>query len=104
MAKLTAWLDERAFPAIVAYATHRAHISGLVLLGIGLILGGSFTAFELIGGNYTNVTSAVVACIVLSSQMAHHKHVRQSLQELHAKVDAQAQKRGPGGRFTKAVS
>lgn len=76
-------LDNRVFPAIVAYATHRLHILLLLVLGVFLLLGGRWTSAELIGGNYTNITSALLACIILIQQVAHHQEVK-DLHQRHA--------------------
>jgi hypothetical protein len=95
-------LDEQVFPRIIAYTTHRLHITALMLLWLGLLVGGGATAFELVGGNYTNGLSALASCIVLLQQISHHRHVRSSLNELHAKVDAQQRRRDPRtGRYVK---
>ncbi|MGZ6281697.1 MAG: hypothetical protein ACXWQ5_00120 [Ktedonobacterales bacterium] len=88
------FLDTRLFPLIVSYTTSRAHILVLLALWIALICGGSFTAFELVGGNYTNGLSALVSCIVLLQSMKHHtetrklrSEVKKQHEETHKKLD-----------------
>lgn len=80
------FLDNKFFPLIVNYTIHRAHIVFLVILWIALILGGSFTAFELVGGNYTNGLSALVSCIVLLQTVKHQqetKKLQKHVSDLH---------------------
>lgn len=76
-------LDQRVFPAVVRYATHRATIFGTMLLLIPLIVFGSVTALALVLGNYTNVVSATVASIVLAQQLAH-RHENTQRHDEHA--------------------
>lgn len=78
------FLDARLFPAIVSYTTSRAHILFLFFLWIALLVGGSFTAFELVGGNYTNGLSALVSCIVLLQSLRHHKETKHLRSEVKA--------------------
>ncbi len=82
-ATLAAWLDATAFPAIVRYATSRPHIVALLLLGSVLMLWHD-PSVELVGGNYTNIVSALVSCIVLLQQVSHHHEVKR-LHSEHAK-------------------
>lgn len=77
------WLDARPFPAIVAYATHRLHIVALVG-ALGVLMLDNDPLVQLKVGNYTNVTSALVACIVLLGQVAHRRETHQ-LHENHAR-------------------
>lgn len=93
------WLDTRLFPRVIAYTTHHLHIVALMLLWVGLLVGGAFTAFELVGGNYTNGLSALAGCIIMLLQQKHQRenHARhdahaQQMADLHAKVDALAAK------------
>lgn len=78
------FLDTRLFPAIVKYATARLHIVALLILGIVLMVWHD-ALLELVGGNYTNIISAMVSCIVLLQQVSHHQEVKQLL----AKKDRQ---------------
>lgn len=82
--KLRDFLDTRLFPLIVSYTTSRAHILFLLLLWIALLVGGSFTAFELVGGNYTNGLSALVSCIVLLQSLRHHRETKSLRSEVKA--------------------
>ncbi len=66
-------LNQRVFPAIVAYATHPLTIFGTMLLLIPLIVFASVTALSLVLGNYTNVISATVSSIVLAQALQHHR-------------------------------
>lgn len=79
-----AFLDNHVFPALIGFATHRIHISLMVCLWMALLLCGSFTAFELVGGNYTNGLSGLLGCIILMQQQKHQA----ATNELHDKVDA----------------
>ena len=81
------WLDDVLFPRIVAYATHRLHIVWLLLLGVFLMVGGQWTNAELIGGNYTNITSALLACIILIQQAANHQEHKAMHRETHKRLD-----------------
>ena len=82
--KLRDFLDTRLFPLIVSYTTSRAHIVFLLFLWIALLVGGSFTAFELVGGNSTNGLSALVSCIVLLQSMRHHRETKTLRAEVKA--------------------
>ncbi len=89
------FLDNQLFPRVIAYTTHHLHIIALMMLWFLLLIGGSFTAFELVGGNYTNGLSALASCIVLLQQMKHqnenkelHAQHREQIRDLHAKIDA----------------
>lgn len=95
-ARLYSWLDTRLFPAIVGYATGRWHILALLFLGVALMVWHD-AIFELIGGNYTNIVSALVSCIVLLQTVAHrhetkrlHQQHNDDMSALHAKLDALA--------------
>lgn len=88
------WLDTTAFPAIVRYATSRPHIVALLALGCVLMLWHD-PLVELVGGNYTNIVSALVSCIVLLQQVSHHREVKrlhvehsQQIAALHETVKA----------------
>jgi hypothetical protein len=100
LSALYGWLDAKPFPAIVAYATHRLHI--VALMGVlGALMLDNNPLVQLKLGNYTNVVSALVACIVLLQQVAHRRETRAMHEEnqrlhqthaaevaaLHAKVD-----------------
>ena len=61
---------DRLLAAVERAAINRWHILGLLVLGGGLLTQGSNQAFELIGGNYTNVISATVSLLVLAEQKA----------------------------------
>lgn len=84
MKKIATLLDTHFFPLIVSYTIHRAHIVFLVILWLALICGGSFTAFELVGGNYTNGLSALVSCIVLLQTMKHQQQTKQLKEHVDA--------------------
>ena len=88
------WLSQIFFPAIVAYATHPIVIFLTIVLIIPLIVFANVTSVALVLGNYTNVTSAAVASIILYQQLSHHQEVKHlhkthadELQKLHAKID-----------------
>lgn len=66
-------LENGLFPKVIAYTTNPFHISALMILWFMLLLLGPLTAFELVGGNYTNGLSALAGCIVLLQQMHHEK-------------------------------
>lgn len=74
---------DRALDAIPRLLAHKAHIAFLGLLGIWLIaiplLPGTeairpTATAELIGGNWTNVSSAIGACIAAGAGLAVHRH------------------------------
>ncbi len=88
------WLSQTFFPATVQYATHPMIIFLTILLIIPLIVFANVTSVALVLGNYTNVTSAAVASIILYQQLSHHQEVKHlhkthadELQKLHAKID-----------------
>jgi hypothetical protein len=92
MRTLARW-QRKMFDAIIAFDTHPLHIHGLVLLGVALMSFQDSTKFELTGGNYTNIISAVVATLVLREsrkQMQtlteHHEHLKQAHTGLLAEV------------------
>lgn len=89
---LYALLNRTLFSWIVTYAKHPLHICALLILWAVMLIGGQFPQLELVLGNYTNGISALAACILLMRQMEHHAHMRQSLDDLHAKIDAQKPK------------
>lgn len=64
---------DKALTRVEMAAINRWHISALLLLGIGLLLGGNSQKFELIGGNYTNIISATVSLLVLAEQKRSEK-------------------------------
>lgn len=86
------FLDKHIFPAIVAYVIHRLHIIALLAIGVVLIYSDN-PILQLKLGNYTNVCSALVSCIVLlQSQKHHHENMKRhdshekKLHVLHEKV------------------
>ena len=80
-------LDTRIFPAIERYTTHRAHITFMALLWFALLIGGSWTAFELVGGNYTNGLSGLMTCIIALQQSRHVKENRAQHAATHERLD-----------------
>jgi hypothetical protein len=95
-------LDTRLFPAIVSYVIHRAHIIALLLVGVALMIS-SDPLVQLKLGNYTNVCSALVSCIVLLQAIGHHKenvqhhrrHTRH-IQHLHQRLSQLEQQQKAG--------
>lgn len=93
---MNAFLDKYIFPAIVRYVIHRLHILLLLAIGVALmIIDNPIVQLKL--GNYTNVCSALVACIVLSQQMNNHQENmkrhdehEEQLKALHKKVSGGA--------------
>lgn len=81
-------LDVTLFSWLVAYVKHPLHICALLVLWATMLVSSGNVALELLIGNYTNGLSAVAGSILLLRQMHHHVHVRKSLDDLHAKVDA----------------
>ncbi|MFE5582570.1 hypothetical protein [Kitasatospora sp. NPDC056531] len=67
MSRLNVAVD-RLLAAVEALSISRWHILALLFLGAGLLTQGGNQAFELIGGNYTNVISATVSLLVLAEQ------------------------------------
>lgn len=95
-----AWLEHQFFPVVIAYATHPLTIFLTILLLIPLLLFGNFTGLELILGNYTNVTSAAVASIVLLQTARHHRANQklhadhaEEIRKLHVKIDSLTKKK-----------
>jgi hypothetical protein len=86
------WLDRRLFPRVIAYTTHRAHIAFMALLWVALLLGGSWTAFELVGGNYTNGLSGLMTCIIALQQMHHRRENHEQHAATHARLDQHQQR------------
>ena len=80
-------LDTRIFPAIERYTTHRAHITFMALLWLALLVGGSWTAFELVGGNYTNGLSGLMTCIIAHQQSLHVRENRAQHAATHERLD-----------------
>jgi predicted phage tail protein len=85
----------RALNAVPRLLASKAHVIFLFVLGVYLVLlplfGVSVSAkAELIGGNYTNVTSDIGACIAAGGTVhlvkRHRAHQRQ-ITELHDKLD-----------------
>lgn len=64
---------DKALTRVEVAAINRWHISALLALGVGLLLGGNSQKFELIGGNYTNIISATVSLLVLAEQKRAEK-------------------------------
>jgi predicted phage tail protein len=86
----------RALNAVPRLLSSKVHVLFLFALGVFLVLlpliGVRVSAqAELIGGNYTHVTSDLGACIAAGGTVhlvkRHRAHQRQ-LAELHAKLDA----------------
>lgn len=77
------FLDNRFFPAFKALVTNRLFILALLALGVVLMVDDN-PILQLKGGNFTNVCSAVLGCVVLLQQLAHHADTK----ALHAKIDA----------------
>lgn len=106
---LYSWLDQRLFSWLIAYAASPSHIVLLLFIWLGLLLGGAYAAWELVGGNYTNGISAIGACILLYRQvraervakvrheevMAHHHRHEERLDALHARVSVVEQHVAP---------
>lgn len=86
------FLDNQVFPKVIAYTTHRVHISLMAVLWVALLFGGSWTAFELVGGNYTNGLSGLMTCIIALQQMRQRQESKDYHQETHRRLDEHAQK------------
>lgn len=82
-------LENGLFPKVISYTTNPLHISALMVLWILLLLLGPLTAFELVGGNYTNGLSALAGCIVLLQQMSHEKKSAERHEEQKAMHEEQ---------------
>ena len=83
------FLDNKIFPLVIRYAVNRWHIFALLCLGVVLMVYQK-PIVELVGGNYTNVTSAVVALLILReeiNQKRSHGDIHDKLDDLHKKVD-----------------
>jgi hypothetical protein len=89
---------DRALDAVPRLLAHKIHIGFLAVLGIWLIavplipgteaFRPSATA-ELIGGNWTNVSSAIGACIAAGAGLAVHRavqHHRRAAETMHRLV------------------
>jgi len=94
----------RALNAVPSLLASKAHVIFLFGLGVYLVVlplvGISVSAkAELIGGNYTNVTSDLGACIAAGGTVhlvKRHRAHQAQLRDLHAKLDALLASR-PGG-------
>ena len=83
------FVDNKIFPLVIRYAVNRWHIFALLCLGVVLMVYQK-PIVELVGGNYTNVTSAVVALLILReeiNQKRSHGDIHDKLDDLHKKVD-----------------
>jgi len=76
------FLDKKLFPLVIRYAVNRWHIFALLILGV-VLMAYQKPIVELVGGNYTNVTSAVVALLILREEILQKK----SHGDLHDKID-----------------
>lgn len=88
---------ERRLALVPRFLSSHPHIVFLICLGFYLIVLPLFgfkvsTSAELIGGNYTNVTSDIGACVAagMAVRISRQHHV------LHAKIDALQQDGEPG--------
>lgn len=86
------FLDQRLFPWVIAYTTHRVHIMFMAALWMALLLGGSWTAFELVGGNYTNGLSGLMTCIIALQQMRLRQENDEHHEATHRRLDAHERK------------
>lgn len=96
----------RALNYVPRALASKAHVGFLFALGVFLVIlplaGVSVSSkAELIGGNYTNVTSDLGACIaaggtihMIKRNRAHHRQIA----ELHTKLDAALARSAPRGR------
>jgi predicted phage tail protein len=93
----------RTLNAVPRLLSSKTHVIFLFALGVYLVLLPLFgvkvsAKSELIGGNYTNVTSDIGACIAAGGTVhliaRNRAHMRQ-LADLHAKIDT-ALARNPG--------
>lgn len=75
-------LQDKLFEAIVAFDTSPLHIYGLIALGVCLLTFTGNTTFELTGGNYTNLISALVSTLVLREARAQHRTLREQHRDL----------------------
>lgn len=89
---LYGWLDTQIFPKVIAYTTNRWHIVFMAILWMALLCGGSWTAFELVGGNYTNGLSGLMTCIIALQQLRQEQNNQQRHDQTHARLDAHEQK------------
>ena len=83
------FLDNKIFPLVIRYAVNRWHIFALLCLGVVLMVYQK-PIVELVGGNYTNVTSAVVALLILREEILQkksHGDLHDKIEKLHKKVD-----------------
>jgi len=82
-------IDNKLFPLVIRYAVNRWHIFALLCLGI-VLMAYQKPIVELVGGNYTNVTSAVVALLILREEILQkksHGDLHDKIDELHKKLD-----------------
>lgn len=91
-------IADHVFPLLIGYASSPIHIAALLCLWFLLLVCGSLTAFELVGGNYTNGLSAAASCAVLYQQIHTKKEVhelraenKQLTEGLYQHVDAHVQ-------------
>jgi len=83
------FIDKKLFPAVISYAVSRWHIVALLILGV-VLMTYQKPIIELVGGNYTNVTSAVVALLILREEILQkksHGDLHDKIDELHNKLD-----------------
>ncbi|MFC0438757.1 hypothetical protein [Kutzneria buriramensis] len=81
-------LQNRLFEAIVAFDISPLHIYGLIVLGVCLLTFTQNTSFELVGGNYTNLISALVSTLVLREARAQHRDLTRRHRWLSQDVQA----------------
>ncbi|MEV8324500.1 hypothetical protein [Kitasatospora sp. NPDC056731] len=93
MRRLSAAVD-RLLAAVEAVSISRWHILALLFLGAGLLTQGGNQAFELIGGNYTNVISATVSLLVLAEQKRAEARQVDRHEQLKGHIEAQASEPG----------
>jgi uncharacterized membrane protein len=75
-------LQDRLFGAIVAIDISPLHIYALILLGVALMTFTSNTTVELVGGNYSNIVSALVSTLVLREARAQTHAMRRQHRDL----------------------
>lgn len=79
------WLDTAFFPRFERFVTHPLFIMSLLILGVVLMVDDN-PLLQLKGGNFTNVTSAALGCVVLLQTISHKKQsVRHhdEIQQIH---------------------
>jgi len=95
----------RALNAVPRILASKAHVILLFALGVYLVVfplvGLAVSAkSELIGGNYTNVTSDLGACIAAGGTVhlvKRHRASQRQMADLHAKIDALDRRLRSGG-------